>query len=417
MRGRADLFCETFLKSKDKSSPMADDRQSPRKVVKASLSIQIEPNNTATVLNVSDGGLGFLANRPVLQSGKVHFSYLENDLLVATSGVLVWTDPSKLIGGLSFASLPQAERERIYRWLNQGVAPKSTQTPSKPAPAPSPLKEPARVLLKESPPADTAPPRATAAPAPPFAPTAIPMQQLAGPGFQRFEDGPQPRGYAWDREMSAPNSRPRFFRGFLAGVFVSAIIAGFLFFTYGNSNIDLRKEWSEMIGPSPALRVAPPALSPVQAPPPAPLELPPPAGAGAPADIAPLPAAGNAPKAGNAPTNTTAQSPIENERSTPVPEKLPSKTTDLGEEDLALARRYLAEMPGRTNSATATQYLWAAVEKGNITAEITLADMYARGDGVTKNCDQAQVLLRAAARKDSSEVSQKLAQMIRIGCR
>ena len=396
---------------------MADDRQSPRNDVKASLSIQIEPNNTATVLNVSDGGLGFLASRPVIQSGKVHFSFLENDLLVATSGVLVWTDPSKRIGGLSFASLPQAERERIYRWLNQVVAPKSTQTPSKPAPAPSPLKEPARVPLKESPPADTAPSRANAAPTPPFAPTAIPMQQLAGPGFQRFDDVPQPRGYAWDREMSAPNSRPKFFRGFLAGVFVSAILAGFLYFTYGNSKIDLQKQWSEMIGASPALPAAPPAPSPVQAPPPVPSELPPSGGGGAPAGIAPLPATGDAPKAGNTPTNTATQSPIENERSTPVREKLPSKTADPGEEDLALARRNLADMPRHTNSATATQYLWAAVEKGNVTAEITLADLYARGDGVTKSCNQAQVLLRAAARKGSTEASEKLAQMIRIGCR
>jgi TPR repeat protein len=96
---------------------------------------------------------------------------------------------------------------------------------------------------------------------------------------------------------------------------------------------------------------------------------------------------------------------------------LPSKTADLGEEDLALARRNLTVMPRHTSSATAAQYLWAAVEKGNVTAEITLADLYARGDGVTKSCDQAQVLLRAAARKGSSEASQKLAQMIRIGCR
>jgi PilZ domain-containing protein len=395
---------------------MPDDRQSPRKVVKTSLSIQIEPNNTATVLNVSDGGLGFCASRPVIQSGKVHFSFLENDLLVASSGVLVWTDPSKLTGGLSFASLPQPERERIYRWLNQAAAPKIAPAVSKPAPLP--LNEPAPAPLKESPPLDTAPPRANAAPSPPFPPTSIPMQQLANPGFQRFEDVPQPRGYAWDREMAPLNSRPKFFRGFLAGVIVSAIIAGFLFFTYGNSNIDLRKQWSELIGVSPALRAAPPAPSPVQAPPPAPLELPPTSSVGgAPSDIGPLPAPGDAPKADSTPANTTTESPIENERNTPVRESLPSKTADLGEEDLAIAQRNLAEMPRHTSSATAAQYLWAAVEKGNVTAEITLADLYARGDGVTKSCAQAQMLLRAAAKRGSSEASEKLAQMIRIGCR
>jgi TPR repeat protein len=74
-------------------------------------------------------------------------------------------------------------------------------------------------------------------------------------------------------------------------------------------------------------------------------------------------------------------------------------------------------MPGHTGSATATRYLWAAVEKGNVQAEITLADMYARGEGVTKNCNQAQVLLRAASKKGSNEASQELAQLIRTGCR
>ena len=394
---------------------MADDRQSPRKVVKPSLSIQIEPNNTATVLNVSDGGLGFCSSRPVLKSGKVHFSFLENDLHVATSGVLVWTDPSKLTGGLSFASLPQPERERISRWLNQGGAPKIA--PPAPKPAPAPLQEPAPAPLRESPRFDNAPPQANAAPTPPFPPTSIPMQQLASPGFQRFEDVPQSRGYGWDREMSALNSRPKFFRGFLAGVFVSAIIAGFLFFTYGNSNIDLRKKWSEMIGASPALQAAPPAPSPVQAPPSAPLDLPPSGAGGAPADIAPLPADSAAPKADSTPTNIAREFPIGTERNTAVRESLPPKTADLGEEDLAIAQRNLAEMPRHTSGATAAQYLWAAVEKGNVTAEITLADLYARGDGVTKSCAQAQMLLRAAAKRGSSEASQKLAQMIRIGCR
>lgn len=394
---------------------MADDRQSPRKDVKTSLSIQIEPNNTATVLNVSDGGLAFRALLPVTQSGMVRFSFVENGLPVATSGVLVWTDPAKLTGGLSFASLPQAERERISRWLNQAGAPKSASPAPKPAPAP--LEEPAPAPVRESPPLKTAPPRANTAPAPPFPPTSIPLQQLASPGFERSDDVPQRRGYAWDREMALPNSRPKFFRGFLVGVFVSVILGGILLFIYGNSNIDLGKQWSEMIGASPALRAAPPASPPVQAPPPAPLELPPSVSGGAPADIGPLPATGEPPIAGSTPATTKSESPVENERNTPVRANLPSKTADLGEEDLALARRNLADTPRYTNSATAAQYLWAAVEKGNVTAEITLADLYARGDGVAKSCSQAQVLLRAAAGRGSSDASQKLAQMIRVGCR
>ena len=47
--------------------------------------------------------------------------------------------------------------------------------------------------------------------------------------------------------------------------------------------------------------------------------------------------------------------------------------------------------------------LWAEVGQGNTTAEVTLAKLYLIGGGVTKNCDQARVLLRAAAKKGNSE--------------
>jgi len=95
---------------------------------------------------------------------------------------------------------------------------------------------------------------------------------------------------------------------------------------------------------------------------------------------------------------------------------LPPKGADAGDSDLALAQRYLNDKTGPGNAAAARS-LWAAVEKGNVNAEIMLADLYARGDGVAKSCNQARVLLQAAARKGSSEASQELARIIRSGCR
>ena len=93
------------------------------------------------------------------------------------------------------------------------------------------------------------------------------------------------------------------------------------------------------------------------------------------------------------------------------------KAADNGDAEFAMAERYLREKSGPGSSAAAANSLWAAVKKGNVSAEITLADLYARGDGVTKNCDQARVLLRAAAEKGSSIASQQLAQVVRSGCR
>lgn len=47
--------------------------------------------------------------------------------------------------------------------------------------------------------------------------------------------------------------------------------------------------------------------------------------------------------------------------------------------------------------------LWRKVQKGNTGAEIELAKLYLQGTGVAQSCDQARVLLLAAAKKQSSE--------------
>jgi hypothetical protein len=379
----------------------------------------MEPNNTATVLNVSDGGLGFHAHLPLTQSGKIRFSFPENGQQIESSGEIVWTDATKQIGGLSFASLSPEERKRIRSWADQGEVPTSTRAAHGPASPPP----------KESPRPFVAPSRTNAAPIPSFTVPAIPLPQFPNPGIAQFESIPQRLGYAWDREMPFPNSSPKFFRGVLVGIVVSAILAGVLFFIYGDPNLDWRKQWAEMIGASPKLQAEPASLPPAEVPPPAalpPATVPPPLVASGsppsgstadPTEPGPLPASIDNSKTGGTFAKTAAETPVADEHATPVAGTLPSKTADPGAEDLALAERYLNTMPRHTGSATASRYLWAAVEKGNVKAEIMLADMYARGDGVAKSCNQAQVLLRAAAKKGNSEASQELAQIIRRGCR
>ena len=64
----------------------------------------------------------------------------------------------------------------------------------------------------------------------------------------------------------------------------------------------------------------------------------------------------------------------------------------------------------------AVRLLWVAVEKGNDNAVVELADMYWLGDGVAKNCDQARLLLSAAARKGNAEAKARLEKLAREGC-
>lgn len=69
-----------------------------------------------------------------------------------------------------------------------------------------------------------------------------------------------------------------------------------------------------------------------------------------------------------------------------------------------------------TDTPEAVRLLWISVEKGNPSAELALAELYWRGEGVARNCDQTRILLSAAARKGSTEAQKRLQQFQQEGC-
>ncbi len=88
-----------------------------------------------------------------------------------------------------------------------------------------------------------------------------------------------------------------------------------------------------------------------------------------------------------------------------------------GSDELAMAKRYLNNNDGPRNPSQAADWLWKSVAKQNSEATVILADLYLRGDGISKNCDQARVLLDAAARKGRMDASERLRHMQAFGCR
>jgi TPR repeat protein len=86
-----------------------------------------------------------------------------------------------------------------------------------------------------------------------------------------------------------------------------------------------------------------------------------------------------------------------------------------GSSELAMAEEYLTGKRGPRNTAVAATFLWKAVSKENTTAILLLSDLYRTGDGVPKSCDQARLLLYAAARKNVPEAGQKLRDL-QVGC-
>ncbi len=88
-----------------------------------------------------------------------------------------------------------------------------------------------------------------------------------------------------------------------------------------------------------------------------------------------------------------------------------------GAVEMAMAQKYLNGGPGVTrDSGEAAQWLWKAVAKGNATATIALSDLYLRGDGVTKSCDPARLLLDAAAAKAQPAAAERLRNLQAFGC-
>ena len=65
--------------------------------------------------------------------------------------------------------------------------------------------------------------------------------------------------------------------------------------------------------------------------------------------------------------------------------------------------------------AAAAAWLWRSTSRGNPVAPVRLADMYIRGQGVPRSCEQALVLLRSAATRENAPARNRLAALYANG--
>ena len=126
----------------------------------------------------------------------------------------------------------------------------------------------------------------------------------------------------------------------------------------------------------------------------------------------------------NAPTQQLpAEAPSHQERQSVSPAPLPAAVdarhfpgAEDGAQELLLAKQNLEGQTSTRDSSAAARLLWKAVGKHNTQAALLLSDLYVRGDGVPRNCDQARLLLVAAARKGGSAAAQQLRSFESGGC-
>jgi len=107
-----------------------------------------------------------------------------------------------------------------------------------------------------------------------------------------------------------------------------------------------------------------------------------------------------------------ANSPQPTPPSAAVPEKVEEQPKPLSQGPIVPAPR--AATPVSTTDDPAE--LWKRVRKGNTDSEVTLARLYLDGKGVTQNCEQARLLLQAAAKKRSRAADQVLSNLYPQRC-
>lgn len=381
-----------------------DRRQTPRTKLSEVAYIGMGPENGGLVLDVSDGGLSFHAVAPVEPAATVRFLLsLRGHSRIEGAGEVVWTNRMRTVCGLKFTSLSTGAREHLNNWAGQSqvrIAPDQKQV-SPPLPPPSQVNEPS---------------------------VATPSQ--FGAGAESVFAIPPSQDVYLSEPMSSSTQREPLFFWVAYGLLAAALIM--TAFEYGvhvgksetsfqarpAADADTQSEPSAVApAPNPA---SPGAMEATNLPAGAPS-----APTGASADQSRASSRQNVPT--TVPDSTLVNASKADEATTSKlrrpradgrgPGGVDQHAQEEGKSELAAGLAYLNGGSGQRNTSRAVQQLWEAVGDGNSEAELILASLYISGDVVAKSCEQARVLLMAAAKNGNVTAKVKLADLITEGCK
>jgi hypothetical protein len=388
------------------SQAIPDRRQAPRTKLVEIAYIGMGPENGGLVLDVSDGGLSFHAVAPVAKAETINFLLsLRGHSRIEGAGEVVWTNEMKTVCGLKFTSLSAGAREHLSNWTNQ------THLPTAVGGEVSSAARPSIAIPEEA----TAP---------------LPVQTLmevepvyAIPPASEFYLS-QPAGKSWWRESAM--------YWILFGVLCFALAV--TVFVYGvrvgKSEVQTTAHSVLLPGAQSGPQTTEPAADPASS-----------TASDAPSVGSPTPAPQS--DAASVHTDVPAAAIAENPRANTfvnasktdgiLPSPLPQPSAgsgadataadlhgevalEAGKSELAAAQAALRGTNGGRDSAKAARLLWAAVANDNSTAAVILADLYLRGDGVPKSCEQGRVLLTAASNAGDIQGQEKLKELNANGC-
>jgi hypothetical protein len=395
--------------------------------------LELGKENGGVMLNLSEQGCGFQAITPV-KRGETRFGFqINGGRRIAGDAEVVWTDDDGVMGGLRFLNLPVEAHREIRTWLEETNAPPehgyaevsaergarrsravgADQTYTAPAAPAAGVR-----VVEEEPPAAT--PAWLNLRAGNYGPAVDPHYR--GP-FQPV-DGPY--GYPQRKSASVWRSIA------MVAILVALGVLGIMYqHDVGTSLIWLgetltgKTKASAVVPDKPSTPTAPTSTLPPSTVPPSTDGLSGSTAASNPDGVRPKPSAN---------ANVDRSDSSQDQNDTGLPRDREPAISGRGDRAAGIPRdgrnRYPAssesvlERPGDLpknetvwNQGDSVEALWGGVQSGSVSAEMSLAERFARGEGVNKNCDQAKVLMKAAADRGNREARLRLYQMETSGCR
>jgi hypothetical protein len=390
--------------------------------------VELEARNGGMMLTVSEEGFTFRAVTSVRSSGRIPFSFVINGTeKLEGFGEIKWTKDEGKVAGLQFTDISTEFLNALRRWLAQLSSPTGSPSAETRTENAFNLDHSLRTEPPQPPPLQ---PMIETQPRPEFG---MNFGQSLGSGTRQFDvaqasapeisSTPLPRSTHILTDWEYPDGLPAEPSSRGNGVVIAAGVACLLLLavllysfreTIGHSLISLGQTLSSPSSSAPENSQAQSSDS------------------SKPAEEVQQPAPPSASKQNNPASNGDDKSPqsqattntgdkSEAVRPREDREKAVSSTPKAEAEFRDERPAPSSEEPAATTTrnlspAEEVRALWSAVGQGNTAAEVTLAKLYMIGGGVPKNCDQARVLLRAAAKKGNSEAISKLSQITRQGC-
>jgi PilZ domain len=387
-----------------------DNRSMIRRRTQQLVYLELGKENGGVMLNLSEHGCGFQAITPV-KCGETRFGFqINGGRRIAGDGEIVWADEAGVMGGLRFLNLPVEAHREIRTWLAETNAPlEHGFGPAADAPPEGGARRARAVAATEEFSAPAVSVRVAEEEPPAVAPA---WANLRASSYAPIDDprygAPFQGGHA---AFADPHRKSAAIWRGIAMMATLVALVGLVVIYQQDVGSSLIRLGEALTGKTKASVVAP--------------------------DKQPSSAA--TPSAPDNSANPVANPPVP-KTATPSPDDpvLPD------EKDLATAGQSEAaagivpdagnrsggrpvsmlERPGVPAKAEpvwsagdSVESLWGGVQSGSISAEVSLAERFAHGEGVNKNCDQAKVLMKAAADRGNREARLRLYQMETGGCR